>query len=177
MDYERQDIKLEAKYPYLIFGDGYIAQITSIVAGKDVSGEEVYKMIIIPTSELAKRHNITLSQLGVDMTINVEYPVDMIHQLSSDPAFPVYFSFLNFKAEECIGTKYLTGKINADTIISLKRIINQIKAENAYLREQLDKAKSNIQRFIKEDIMGPASEIGLQMAQQNMMQTGPVRNQ
>ena len=176
MEFERKDIRLSPLYPFLIFGDGYIAQIVSITNTKNMKGVDVYQMTIIPTQELAKRYNIVLDQLDENYTIKLEYPVEMITQLSNDPAFTVYFNFLNYNALECIGTKTWLGKINADTIAMLKRIIAQKQAENAYLSEQLDKAKTNIQRYVKEEIVGIASEMSLSLtSQQPIQQTGPIR--
>lgn len=179
MAFDREDIKLGAKYPFLIYGDGYIGQITSMVPGRDSNGDEIYRITLIPSPELAKRHGILLEYLDRNLTIKVQYPIEMISQLSNDPVFTVYFNFLNFKGGECPGTNIWLGKLNAETIISLKRIINSLRAENAYLREQYNKATTQVQKFIKEDLMGPATEIGMSIAAQNMQMqsTGPVRNQ
>lgn len=179
MEFARDDIKLSARWPFIFFGDGYMAQVISIVSGKDFKNNDVYKMKIIPDESLAKRYNILVSQLDANLSLAVEYPVEMIKQLNSDPVFTIYFNFLNFKGEECQGTKAMLGKIDADVIMNYRKMINNLRAENAYLSEQLNKAKTNVQRFIKEDIMGPAAEIGAQIALQNqpMQPVGPVRNQ
>lgn len=179
--FERTDIGLEPSWPNLIFGDLYIAKVVGIFYGKNINGEDVIKFILIPTKELAKRHNILLEQLDDNMRIKVEYPLDMVKQISSDPAFPGYFCFLNFKGEECEGTRMWKGFQEMQKIMEFRKIIESLKAENAYLKEKLSKANTNMTKYIKEEVMGPVSEmtapfLNAQIQQNQQMQpTGPVR--
>jgi len=175
--FERTDINLTPVWPWIMYGDGYMAQVISIVPDKDVDGQEVYKIVIIPTKELAKKHNLTLENLDQrNLSIKFEYPRDMVIPLSNDPSFPVYFCFLNVMGEDCPSTESLTGKIETEKIIGLRKIIQLLKSENAYLTEKLEKASSNVREFIKDDIMGPAKELNQSIMNQ-MLNQGQGRPQ
>lgn len=177
---QREDIKLEPKYPWICYGDGYMGLVISIMAGKDNEGKDVWKIRIIPTEELAKRHNIPLDALDPsNLSIQVEYPLETITQLSSDPIYPVYFCFLNFKGEDCPGTMFWKGKMDADKIMGLNKIIDLLKAENAYLTEQLQIARTNIEEFNARYVSGPVEQITSKMLPSypsGGLPTSPVRS-
>lgn len=178
MAFEREDISLEAKWPYLVFGDLYIAQIVSMVPGVDESGNSIWKLTLIPSEELAKRHSITLDMLDQNLTLKVDYPYDMIQQLSADPGFPGYFCFLNFKGEECPGTKFWKGFLDAKRMAGYERKINLLQSEIAWKTEQLEIAKTNITQYIKEFIMNPSKELSADIIAQfqaSQQAVGPVR--
>lgn len=177
MAYERKDIRLEPVYPWMYFGDGYMGQVISLVQGRDNDGEDVWEVILIPTEELAKKYNITLDQLDENLSLSVNYPYEFVVQLSFDPVYPVYFNFLKFDGTEAPATKFWKGYQEKQKIDNLNRFINHLKAQNAYLTEQLEKAKTNIRQFIKEEIMGPAGELSSQLLSQQQTQvSGPVRS-
>lgn len=184
VQFEREDIKLGPEYPWLVLGDFFEAQIISMVPGKNTKGEDVWKFVLIPTKELAKRYKITMDMLDSDLTINREYPIDMIKVGNSDPAWTRYFCFLNFNGETCPEIMSWASFHDAKKIEGLRQLINLLKAENAYYREALEAAKTNTAKFIKEHIMAPASELNIAQIMQSQnpgtmgFQPGPpVRQQ
>lgn len=180
MDIERSDILLEpqgGKWPYIMFGDGYMAQVCSKVYTKNVRGEEIIRLRLIPTEELVKRYNIPLTALDTSLSIFMEYPSDSINQLSDDPAFGVYFCFLNFKGQDCPGTKFWKGNIEMRQVVLLKQLLSEAKAELSYYKEKAKKAETNQLAFFKEYIIAPANELSNQFLQQMQQQNvGPVRS-
>jgi hypothetical protein len=176
-EFERKDIVLETKLPWIVYGDGYMAQINNIVASTDDNGEETLKLTITPTPELAKRYNINIDMIDEHLYINVEYPKNMIKQINNDPAWTVYFCFLNFFGQPTSSTNFWNGMIDIERVNGLSKINHLLKAENAYLVEQLEKAKTNVSQYIKEFIQGPANEMNAQLLAQQMQGTqNPVRN-
>lgn len=177
---ERGDILLEPQYPWIVFGDLLMAQIISMTPSKSVDGIDTWKMRIIPTKELAKIYNIPVESLDGNLAIGVEYPMNMIRHLSAHPAFSGYFSFLNYLGKECPETMTWNTKIEADKLNALHKIINLLKAENAYYREKLEIAVTNVQQYLKEFVTGPVEEISSKLfggfQQQNNMAVSPVRN-
>lgn len=185
MAFERKDITLSPEWSWVIFGDGYEAQIVSMMPSKNSKGEDVWKLILIPTKELAKRYSLTMDMLEEDLTIKREYPIDMFKQISSDPSWTRYFCFLNFNAEMCPEIMGWVSFQDAKKLEGLRRFIDLLKAENAYFKEALEKAKTNVSQFIKEHIMAPAQELNLAQIMQGQMNPGttgfqptsPVRQQ
>jgi len=180
MDAERNDILLDpqgGKWPHIMFGDGYMAQVSSIVQTKNIKGDDMYRLRLIPTEELAKRYNIPLNSLDSSLSLYMEYPMEAINILGNDPAFTVYFCFLNFNGGECPGTRYWKGYIELQQFLAVKRVLNATKAELIYYKEKAEKATTNALAFFKEYIIAPANELSNQFVQQLQQQNaGPVRN-
>lgn len=179
---ERSDIKLGPGYPFIFFCDGYEAQIVEMLRGKDMTGKEVWKVTLVPTRELADRYNISVDMLDEDLKIRREFPIDMLKQLNPDPANERWFCLLTFDGQETEVSRMLGGYAEALKLQELRTIINLLRSENAYMKERVDVANTNIQRYIKDYIMGPASEMTAQMFSQQMnspmsgfQMTSPVR--
>ena len=168
--FERRDISLAPEYDWLVFGDGYFAQIIEIVMGKDSDNQPVWKMRIRPTIELIKKYNITTDSIDESRAVDVEYPVDMIQQLSKDPSHGVYFCFLNYLGETTDSTKFWKGFVDLEKMRGLRYMLELKNSENAFLKERLERALTNVRETIKEDIQGPASEISATLIAQSMTQ-------
>jgi hypothetical protein len=151
MKEERRDIVLEQKLPWITFANGYMAQITNMVENRDSLGRTTTKLTLRPMEELIKRYNISTEDLDENNQLNVEYPIDSIILLSSDPAWTTYLCTLDFEGKECEGTIKLGSK-NLNTLQSLRDVIKLHKAENAYLKEKLILAETNMAQYIKEYI-------------------------
>jgi len=185
MGFERKDISLGPEWSWIVFGDFYEAQIVSMLPGKNSKGEDVWKLVMIPTKELAKRYSLTMDMLEEDLTIKREYPIDMVKLGSSDPSWTRYFCFLNFNGETCPEIMSWMSFHDALKIQGLRNLISLLKAENAYFKEAIEKAKTNVSQFIKEHIMAPASELNFTQVMQGQMNPGttgfqptsPVRQQ
>jgi hypothetical protein len=150
MKEKRQDIILEQKLPWIIFGDGYMAQVTSIREIEDSTQKKMFKVTLRPMEELTKRYDISMDDLDENNQINAEYPIDSIHVLGSDPAWSVYLCLLNFEGDECEGTRRLNASNNMGVIQSLRDVMKRLKAENAYLKERLTLLETNTPEYIKE---------------------------
>lgn len=164
MEYkERTDIRSEVSWPLICFGDGYMGRVISQTYGKDSEGKDVTVLKIIPTDELIKKYNISVEELDSNKSIKRSYPSSMIQVLSHDPGWPVIFCYLNLDAQECEATQTFLGKMMSDKLDSLRQIISMLKAENAYLQENLEKALTNVNRYIKENIVAPANDMSVQV--------------
>lgn len=162
---ERKDISIERDYPWLVYGDGYMAKITDMVAVKNQNGDS-WKMKLIPIPHLIKAHNIGIEMVNPDQSIEVDYPIEMVKTLSSDPSFQVYFCYLNFWGQDTPATEFLKGKLNADRLLELQRENNRLRAENAYLTEKYEKSKTNALKFLREDVIAFYNEVGMNLPQQ-----------
>jgi len=171
--FERKDITLNPEWPWIIFGNGYYARIVSMMPCKNMEGEDVWKISILPGEELARRENITTDELDSNMTITMDYPISMVVELSHDPALRTYFCFLNFRGEECPETNLWQGKINADALEGLRTRMGMLKAANAALKERLWIAETNIQEYIKTYISEPASRLSAQYMKEAGVQPMP----
>lgn len=174
---ERTDITSELRFPLILFGDGYMGQILEMVPEKNQLNQDVWRIRLIPTNELAKKKKIGIEMLDDNRAFVREYPVEMIKAWSIDPAWTMYVCYLNVWGEETEATKYLKGKMDADMILALKQEISLLKARNAYLTEQNYKLKTNVRQYVQEDIMGIADLMNIsinQAAQANQPQLAGV---
>lgn len=161
---ERTDIKSQVSWPIIVFGDGLMGRVVSRTYDKDIDGKEITTLKIIPTPELIKKHNISYEEVDSNNgSITKSYPSLMLEILSHDPGWPVWFCYLDINARECESTQTFMGKIMIDRMNSLKEIIAQYKAENAFLKEQNEKLTTNVNRYIKENIVAPANEMSVQV--------------
>lgn len=164
---ERTDITSELKFPFILFGDGYMAQLLEIVPGKNQENQDIWKIRLIPTNELAKKHRIGLEMLDESRSLVREFPMEMIKPWSLDPTWSIYVCYLNVWGEETVATKYIKGKLDADLILDLKKEISLLRARNAYLEEQNYKLKTNVRQYVQEDIMGIADLMNISVGQTN----------
>lgn len=156
---KRKDIRLPPEHDFLEFVDGYRALIMGgVVEIKD--NIDWVKFYLLPTDELAKRYEITRSQLDDNLCIEREYPKDMILILNEDdPARKVKFCFLNFDGHETPTTKKFKGIINEKKeILALKKELAHKNARNAFLLEQNHIAQTNVLKYVKQNY-GEFSEI------------------
>jgi hypothetical protein len=174
---------LSPDWPWIIFGDGYEAQVAGIMPSKDSHGKDVFKLTLVPTRELAKRYEIGMDLLDENLSLIREYPIDKIVLLNNDPAWTRYFCYLNFNGQPVPNTMTMASYQESEKIAGLRAMIDLIKSENAFLREMLEKAKTNVSQFIKEYVMAPASEMNIASIMQsqqnqttNFQPASPVRN-
>lgn len=178
----RDDIKTGPEYPILIFGDFFFAQIIDMVQGKDMNGKDVWKLKLIPTKELAKKYDIGTDVMDENLTIQREYPFDMIRLVNSDPSWTVHKCELDFNGQINPIVSSTTEYRTILKVQGLRELNNQLMSENAYLREKLEMAMTNVSEFIKENIMNPAKELNIAQILQGQQQpygmaqpTSPVR--
>ncbi len=64
VDNPREDILAIPQYPYIIFGDGYMALLVGGVERVDSDGRELVELQLIPEPIMRKRYNINNEQLN-----------------------------------------------------------------------------------------------------------------
>lgn len=62
----QEDILAIPQYPFLIFGDGYMAMIAGGIEKKDAEGRAIVELQIVPEELMRKRYNITKDQLNIN---------------------------------------------------------------------------------------------------------------
>lgn len=159
-----------ASLPWLIYSDFYWAKVSAINQDRDINGKDVWKITIIPTDELAARYKIQSDMTNENMEIEVTYPIDMVEMVNNDPTLPCYFCYLNFNAQETEFVRKLKGFIEIKKIQGMRDMMNLLKAENAFWREQAEVAKTNVLQYIRDNIQGPASELSMQLQAQRLGQ-------
>jgi hypothetical protein len=159
----------ERKFPLLWYGDGGVALISEMLPSKNVRMEEIWKLKIIPTKELVRAFQIPLEVMNPNREIETEYPFESISMLSHDPSNTVYFCFLDYEGKETPATKYWKGKIEEDKIKTLKDEIERMKARLAAMTEKYMKATTSINKYVREEIMGIANEMSINIVGQQQM--------
>lgn len=66
MENPKEDILAIAQFPYLIFGNGYIAMIVGGIEKEDRDGRTIVELQIIPEELMRKRYGINREQLNIN---------------------------------------------------------------------------------------------------------------
>lgn len=150
--FDRKDIRESPQWGFLIFGDGYSAQVVGMVPDKNEAGIHTWKFTLRPTDTLAKRYKINEDILDEETkTIEREYPMAMIVPLNLDPINQRYFCYLNFDGEETAASREMQGFNIRRQLEEYQRDMRSKEGENAYLREKLELAETNIRKYIKDN--------------------------
>lgn len=173
---KREDIRKSPEWPWLMYGDGYMAKIAQMVYGKSATGLNVWKMKVMPIEELKRAHEIGVESTDDNGCISVEYPIEYMIPLNEDPAFKVYFCFLNFWGQTIPGTEILQGFKDKVKVEELMKQIRLLKAEIAYTRERYEKAKTDVRRYIREEISEPMEDLNFKQAESGPQIVSPVRD-
>ena len=176
---ERKDIALTPQWPLIQFGDGTWGRVVEIKPSQNSEGVDTDVMKIIPGDLLIALHDIPQDMMDEQKHIKVEIPAVMIHNVSRNPAFPVYWCFVDIFGKTCPGTQFLTGYIEAEKMTGYQKMMDLKKAENAWLKEGYYKATTNSMKQMKEfatiadmfNINFPANQIS-----NSPQVVGPVRS-
>lgn len=150
MAFERKDISQKPEWPIIQFGDGTWGRIVEFKPSKNKDGVDTMILTILPGDILLALHDIPEEMLDEQRHIKIEMPTCMMENVSRNPAFPVYWCFLDIFGKTCPGTQFLKGFIDRDKIIGYQKIIESKTAENAWLREHYYKAAGNNLKWMKE---------------------------
>jgi hypothetical protein len=175
---ERQDIALPSSRPWIYFGDGTMAQIMDMSYSKDAKGIDIWKMRIAPAQHLLKIQRIGLEYTDEEGFMQVEYPVQMIEQLSMNPIWPVYFTYLDVWGNATPTSRIFKGHQDATKVLQLMEQINLKEAENAYLREKYEEVVTNPTEYISKHVMPLIESLRLKLpSMENQPQiVSPARN-
>lgn len=174
---ERKDIALTPQWPEIHFGDGTWGRIVEIRPSKNPEGVDVNIMKIIAGEMLIALYDIPEEMLDEQRHIKVEIPTVMMTNISISPAFPKWWCYLDVFGRSCPGTRFLKGFIESEKIIGYQKMMDLLKAENAWLKERVSKATTNIYKQMKEmTSVTDMFNINIGPQQSNQPQVvGPVR--
>ena len=160
-----EDIKLIAKYGFLIFADGYTAQIISQKLGEDQHEKPTYDLVLEPTEELIKRYDIQPNKdPRKEMLLEIQIPCDMVIQLNPDPAWTRWFCLKTYDGVITPGVNMLNGTVQQKIIEKIRTELKRCKDELEVVKEERDLLKSNLPKYIEQnakpflDIMSPILE-------------------
>ena len=137
----------------LWFVDGYKAQVAGArIIVKDA--KELVEFYLSPYEATAKRFKIdTKNDLDKSGYCYKYYPKDMVLPLNTyDPARRIFFCLLNWDGKETEKTKWFKGIPQINEIKKLREEIRGLKGYNAKLLEDNLLIKTNIQKYIKENV-------------------------
>jgi len=159
MDNPKEDILAIPQYPFLIFGDGYMAMITGGIEKKDAEGRAVVELQIVPEELMRKRYNITKDKLNINGVM--AYTVlrkDLIPLNIFDKAKERWMYLKTFKREETdIGNP---GKFLRARLEELEKYSWMLEGDNIYLSEQVIASRMNPAEVMAQgtEAMGKAME-------------------
>lgn len=142
VDNPREDILALAQFPYLIFGNGYIAMVVGGVEKEDSEGRAIVELQIIPEELMRKRYNIKREQLDINGVM--PYTVlrkDLIPLNLFDKAKERWLYLKTFDGKETeIGTpsKFLRYRLE-----ELEKYSWMLEGDNIFLSEQCISLRMN----------------------------------
>ena len=137
----------------------FVDSLKAIVAGAKVvvkEGKEYVKFYLMPYDSVIKKFGIDPKRdLDRNGYIYKWYPKEMVVHLNTfDPSRRVFFCLLDWDGKENEATKFFKGTEQADEIRRLRGDIRGLKAHNETLREENMIMKTNVQKYIKDNIEG-----------------------
>ena len=158
----REDIRIappQTGWDLLQFVDGYKAQIVGATT-ENVDGVDWVKFYLLPFDDLAKRFNITHDMLDRNKCLYMKYPKHMVITLNEDdPTRKLRFCMLNFEGKETHATRWFKGITQLREIEKLRGRIDELRVENATLKEENVLLKTNIPKYIKNNFSSLASQL------------------
>lgn len=156
--YKGDTVQLEAPaegWGILWFADGYKAQVSGAkIVVKE--GLELIQFYLMPFESTIKRFGIDVKRdLDRNGYVFKWYPKEMVKSLNTyDPSRRIFFCLLNWSGKETDSTKWFGGVEQGDEIRKLRKEIRGLKAHNEKLREENMILKTNVQKYIKDNIEG-----------------------
>jgi len=142
MENPGEDILAIPKYPFLIFGDGYMAMIVGGIEKTDKDGRDIVELQIIPEELMRKRYNISRDQLNVNnvMAFTV-LRNDLLPLNLFDKAKERWLYLKTFDRKETdIGnpSKFFRARLEES-----KKYSWMLEGDNIYLSEQVIASRMN----------------------------------
>lgn len=141
-DNPREDILAIAQFPYLIFGNGYIAMIVGGVEKEDREGRTIVELQIIPEELMRKRYGIGKEQLNINgvMPLTV-LRKDLIPLNLFDKAKERWLYLKTFDGKETeigIPSKFLRARLD-----ELEKYSWMLEGDNIFLSELANNLRTN----------------------------------
>jgi len=153
-----EDIALVAKHGFLIFGDGYTAQILQMTPGTDQKNQPTFNMVLRPSDEMIKAFNIKQNAPGViprndgQILIRKEIPYAHVKQLNPDPAWNRWFYLGDYDGNFPQAIKEL---FNVELLKQIKDLKNKLETEKlrrAVAEEKMKLMEINLPRYFNKHI-------------------------
>lgn len=145
-----KEVMLDPRWSILEDGLGYNVLVLGGVPGHDVEGREIVTFLIKPDDVVRKRYNLR-RDVELDNNGNMKITVlkiDLIPLNMYDDANKKWLYVKNLKHEE---TELSQREINLKNVINFKdRRLLLLEAQILRLAEQLELAKNNPAKFIKQ---------------------------
>lgn len=144
----------EPRWPWLVFGDGHMAQLIKIQDGiKNEAGENMIQVEIRPTEELIDTYHIDDSDFvdnpTVGQTLIRQYPAYLHMVLSTDPV--VAFHVIECSFEQSLNTPLIRRNESLlETIRDQNKLNSVLRAEKARLIEEIRRMKVELGTSDKE---------------------------
>lgn len=149
MERKPEDIKLYAKLGFLIFADGYTAQIAGMKPSKDNDNKDVWEFILAPSDELIKRYN--LKPVQGQMIYRVQLSYELVIQLNADPAWTRYFYLGTWDGSTHPAVELLKGTIQQKEIEELKKQNRRLRMEKDVAVEEKQRMEINLPAHLKRN--------------------------
>jgi len=139
----------------LLYSDGYKCQVAMSKFGQK-EGKDVIWFYLMPYEATIKKFGIdTKKDLNRSGYTWKSYPIEMIRLLNIyDPARRIYFCLIGYNGMETENTSWFKGMEQVTEIIKLKKEIRNSKVYNSRLLEENLLLRTNVQKYIKENVEG-----------------------
>jgi len=153
MEVTPDSIQLVAKRGFLIYADGYSAQIISMKFGENQSKEKTFDFVLSPTDELIKRYNLKPNKNPAwGMMYQEQYPFNDVECLNVDPSWTRYFYIKTFDGKSTPAMDNLAGVKLKETIKKLMLEIRATKEAYLVMKEERDILKSNMPAYLEKNL-------------------------
>jgi len=143
VDRRLNEIRTVAELPFLIYGNGYTAQIVRMKSGKDKNNHDVVDFILKPSDKMVSFYNIPAQEDGT-VIVMAQYPYDMLLNMNSDPANNRWLYVPDYEGN-------ISPEMSKFLGISLLEQIRKLKEENEMLRQKLEVSEEQ-RRLLEQDL-------------------------
>jgi len=153
-----EEVSNVAKFGFLIFGDGYTAQILQMHPSINQKNQATFDIILRPSDEMIKAFNINknascyIPRTDGSVLIRKEIPYEHIKQLNPDPAWTrwLYLGDYNGHFQPAIMELFPTHLL--DEIRDLKNKLETEKAKRAVAEEKMKLMDINLPKHFHKNI-------------------------
>jgi hypothetical protein len=148
-DYKSHRIEPPSGWDSILFVDGLKAQIVGATT-ETVDGKDMVRYYLLPFDDLKKRYKISNDMLDENLCLERIYEKNCVVTLNEDdPARKLKFCIVNFDGKPTYATRWFLGYLQIQEINKLRDMLEQIRVENAALKEENILLKTNVPKYIK----------------------------
>jgi len=152
MNQNPDDIRLFPEFGFLIYADGYTAQIIGMKPGKDQQDNDVWDIILLPSKELVKRYKLKPKSGTEDNFIYTQQlPYDFVIQLNADPSWTRWFYLRTYDGNTVPSVEMLSGSKNIRELSRLKSEINELRMKLDVANEKSRMIEMSIPKYLKKN--------------------------